>query len=515
MRRFFTILLTALAVATVQATTPISPYAFQGGKVHISGRVTSPDSTATIPDMFLIRTENIFDRMDMNHIVEIDADGYFATDVELPHPIITNGILDDLLLIPGDTISMSCDVGTKHMEIEGSEAAIRYNELCHTTDIKELLNDLPLAYFLKLDSREELQQYIDTLTSRIDRYMISHPADTAQTDPGIRIAEELSRIKPVAYALLNIYELTMRHKDTKYIASFDKETAETTLTENPDYMPLDLTGVSKLICSHPESLVDNPVLFIVDPYAKILINRIEYEEYLPLMLALSFTHNPTEIAEASLREKLRQISDTHGYPPESVLTQICLCRNFFNNYKLKTPGVWFNDSTGTRAEEFISTVMPLLTNPVAARNIAHAYREMVKNTESGNLTDTNPIPPTLAKLIEPYEGYALFVDFWSMGCGPCRMGMLRQRDDVTYFADKPVKFLYISYDSETAKAEEWLAENKIGGEHIFIPYSDWQRLEGELNFSGIPFTLLIDSKHSFYKESNSMSYRENIESILQ
>ena len=34
------------------------------------------------------------------------------------------------------------------------------------------------------------------------------------------------------------------------------------------------------------------------------------------------------------------------------------------------------------------------------------------------------------RIIEPYKGNVLYVDFWELSCGPCRAGMQAMRDEV-------------------------------------------------------------------------------------
>lgn len=50
------------------------------------------------------------------------------------------------------------------------------------------------------------------------------------------------------------------------------------------------------------------------------------------------------------------------------------------------------------------------------------------------------------RIIEPYKGNVLYVDFWEMSCGPCRAGMLAMRDEVKANKDKPVKYLYVTVE---------------------------------------------------------------------
>ena len=86
------------------------------------------------------------------------------------------------------------------------------------------------------------------------------------------------------------------------------------------------------------------------------------------------------------------------------------------------------------------------------------------------------------------------MDFWGIGCGPCRKGMLNQRTLVEQYKDAPVRFLYIcnEKDSPREPSEKFLTDNNIQGEHIFISSDEWNLLTNKFQFNAIPFTLLID-----------------------
>lgn len=86
----------------------------------------------------------------------------------------------------------------------------------------------------------------------------------------------------------------------------------------------------------------------------------------------------------------------------------------------------------------------------------------------------------------------LFLDFWGIGCGPCRFGMINQKPMLEQLADRPFKALYIANMADGIEdSKKWLRKEEIGGEHIFVSQDDWNRLAGLFNFSAIPFGVLI------------------------
>ena len=90
---------------------------------------------------------------------------------------------------------------------------------------------------------------------------------------------------------------------------------------------------------------------------------------------------------------------------------------------------------------------------------------MIKN--EGRLEEQASLSPEgdaiFERIIAPYRGNGLYVHFWGMSCGPCRVIMLDEREKVEEMKDKPVRFLYIADETDRPieMAEQWMKENNI------------------------------------------------------
>ncbi len=137
--------------------------------------------------------------------------------------------------------------------------------------------------------------------------------------------------------------------------------------------------------------------------------------------------------------------------------------------------------------------MSVITHPELIRRAVLSYRDFIKGNEikvveQRAMTKGDSI---FQRIIEPYKGNVLYVDFWEMSCGPCRGKMLSMRDEVEANKDKPVKYLYIT-DDTPEQCKSFLEPNNIKGEHIHITRSEWGYLQEKFQFTGIPFIVLFD-----------------------
>lgn len=117
-----------------------------------------------------------------------------------------------------------------------------------------------------------------------------------------------------------------------------------------------------------------------------------------------------------------------------------------------------------------------------------------KVSYNGGYTLSKEDSELFGKIIDQYSGNYRYVDFWGMGCGPCRNGMMNDRELVEKMKDKPVKFIYVTSVDQSPKdySENWMAENNIKGEHIFLTENEWKSFTVMFQFSGILFSLIVD-----------------------
>lgn len=491
------------------ATAQIDPYTYQGGKVHISGRLTSSNPEIAVPKLTVFYLSDKILRRNMHTQVNIADDGTFVADITVPHPLFsfTEDFDGKLFFLPGDTLEIEADVATEKMRIIRSDVAKRMQKLKDTENL--LMHGLAPGWAAGSKPALEVQAYVDTVMTRIDRHLSAsvtpeYPDTLAAHEVLLR---EMERLAPVTSAFTHALFARMYY-------------ASDTDTIKPDF-----SVIARVMSKHPETLIDNPAVVLCSGDAGILINYTEYREYMPLTFIWPQTRNshpddnkyigmitdPWVLPEdydagahkvyrhafgnkpynlgIAYDNSLKKIESESGIDRNLLLSQIVLAREVAKKLE---------DFKGSATENYaraavFSTVMRHFTNPVVALSIANQFREQVRKYEGATPTE-NPIPKVLADIIRPYKGRVLFIDFWGMGCGPCRSGMLYQREIVREMADKPVTFLYIANEKDSPRepSEKWMNKNNIKGEHIFVTQDQWKELNATLNFSAIPFEIIIN-----------------------
>lgn len=99
------------------------------------------------------------------------------------------------------------------------------------------------------------------------------------------------------------------------------------------------------------------------------------------------------------------------------------------------------------------------------------------------------------RLVDPFRGKWVYVDFWDIGCGPCKMGIessvaLRKKID----GMDNLELVFITGDRSTPPQvyEEYVAKYLVGETSYLIPEAESILLRKLFNFNGIPHNELVD-----------------------
>ncbi len=111
------------------------------------------------------------------------------------------------------------------------------------------------------------------------------------------------------------------------------------------------------------------------------------------------------------------------------------------------------------------------------------------------------------KLITPYKGKYIFIDFWGTTCGPCRAGiksMAPLRERLQNNAN--FQFLYITGESSSPSKQdynEYVKKNLASAPSIYLNDADYLYLRELFHFNGIPRYVLVSRDGKIIDEDYS------------
>lgn len=437
-----------------------------GGNVVIKGRLIAQESKIIerMNGHFKVIMRDYIVNKEKTYLIELKPDGTFSLNVHVPYPMLVLVYpLIDVYACPGDTVDMTIDT-TKPTLQEG----LIIGGTGVSGEVSKLTYKTRMAYFPPQKGEDPSKQGPDSLMRWKDVQVEKLDDLVRKMNEGL---PELEGCSPLASDILRTYIIWNR----LYIICHQY------------YMLMDgNNSIDKdaywqqyfsFVTPREKYLLDNPLLMIAGD--ELFFNRMAFSLMNPI--------NPNFMTSNEVWERLH-------LSPTNFSTQVCMLREVFSKLKY-----WKDDYD--HAAEDVANLLVKITHPELIRHAVLTYRDYVKENEL-QVVEQKPMTKgdsIFQRIIEPYKGNVLYVDFWAMYCSPCRADMLQMRDEVEANKDKPVKYLYITSDTPD-KCRPFLEPNNIKGEHIHITPSEWGYLQEKFQFSAIPFFVLFDKQGKLRKD---------------
>ena len=257
---------------------------------------------------------------------------------------------------------------------------------------------------------------------------------------------------------------------------------------------------------------DDPLLLASNHYS-ILLNRIQFAR--PALQRRQdgmmdekgvIEYNASNVIKGlgSYRSSLRKLMGTDH---DNEMIQHCTYKNYINDFNSWRSNEDLNliilaDTTKTEAERrkeveencSLSNMYPVylasFSDPYIHQKAEAYYAyKMAQKDLSTPLPDA-PKADLIRQLTQKYPGRFLIIDFWGMGCGPCRSAIESSKQTRAQIAQRDdVKLIFIAgertaegSDAYKKYVAEWLADE----EAICVTNADFTRLQELFQFNGIP-----------------------------
>ncbi|UKK53971.1 redoxin domain-containing protein [Prevotella sp. E2-28] len=502
----------------------LSEFRLHGGNVVVQGHFVVPEEAKgekvpqevldQINGRFTVIMRDYIVRKEKTSVIEFTPDGTFSMNVYVPYPMqLLIYPLRTVYGCPGDTITVAIDLTKKTKEeavtFDGTGLSGEVTRLMQVVDDKYCKPDWSNKVYEK--GPDSLMLWKDDQVAQLDELIRqmngwsseSHRASTngrVVTDDGKANngLPELAGCSPLASDILRTHILAQR---LEHICDYYMRGMSNFRWKDPSDMKTYWQQYFSFVAPRAKYLTDNPLLMIAGD--DFFFNRVEYAAFEPInasrtMANLPFDYNQA-FADALAKEKtqtprefrmntMKELQEKLHVSPTDFSAQVCHLRSAFSTLK------WLGDRYDQAADE-VAAAMSVVSHPDLIRQGLLTFREYIKDNEI-KVVEDKPMTKgdsIFQRIIEPYKGNVLYVDFWEMSCGPCRGGMLQMRDELEANKDKPVKYLYVTDDSPE-KCKSFLEPNNIKGEHIHISRSEWGYLQEKFQFTGIPFVVLFDKQ---------------------
>ncbi len=511
-------ILFALVCTTVSA---IDEYQFHSGTAVLKGRILNKPADEW--NIVSVRACDLFTDKELIYTIPVAQDGTFEGSISLPHSQSVLALdVSDVFLAVGDTVEVTKDAAQDNYEgvtFGGKSTSADINRLWPMVR-KHYFDDKPLV--IRGLAREDIPKWKSDMVKLMDSVIADMEADRLPLPSGTN-----SYVKEVMGASL-LGEVLMAFMMNSRYNMTGNNYANLSIADLADYYDF--------LAGRERWLLDNPAMLLVTKDPMFLINYVGVYIMIDIhmmrnKLLLGYQADdsqsdkdyrtelvlPRDFDAEQHRRMLKMRQDTlftiadyyrqasqvitsrYGLKNIGFMQQMVICQDVFQEDRID------ENSNPDHMATFFAAAIPLLTNPVVAYHALDRYRQYVKQRE-GKVTDAASSSPeadaVFQRLIEPYKGNALYIDFWDMSCAPCRRSMLDDREFVEQLKDLPVRFLYICNEKTSPReyAEKWLTENHIKGEHIYVTHEEWLLLCGKFQFNAVPFCLAVD------KDGNLVSY---------
>ena len=478
---------------------------FTTDSVTLCGRIEDYTARADMPTAFEGYCNNAFSKENMAMVVDIQPDGTFVKRWKVDYPMWQAFWLDKALpgmarlniyVRPGDTINVTLRRGD-----DGQYRCIYHDGSCQ--EVKRWLSSGLL---------------FSGIASRMSDFK-GTPGEAGA------LAEKLWRLilYRLTVAARNGFtpmemQLAMADAQVRYATAVMDYVLSKEFQQNDD--PTDADRLERdTLCgtefySHLLGRVDfdNPMLMVSD-FFDVLLNRMQY--------AWPVTHAIAKQAERMVGDDEKEFDESEkaeidtrytklqammGEQESTLMAQLCNYQNMMGTYNL-----WRSAGNGT----VLPYCMETFDHEAVRRHAEayHAYRQ--SHTEPATPLPEGQPAELIRSLLARYPGRYLLIDFWGMGCGPCRGDIQASKELRAEIAKRnDVKLVFIAGEATAEGSEayhkyvkEWLADE----ETVCIPHKEFSRLQEYFRFNSIPHYETITPDGRRVNESYRFNGLHNLE----
>ena len=489
---------TKLKTPTIQEIQAKNPYSvpaewFKTDTITIKGRIEGYNAEQFGFTSMECVFEDVFEKDDATQVLDINPDGTFKKKFQISYPIwqafhtYDSKVGFDAIPFfarPGETIDI-----TIKKNAQGKYEC--YYNSGSSKDVERLLKSehpyqdllFPLAYFggkfsempAIAESTWENMLYLLNNECR-DKHYTPFEAQLALADMQTYYSEAV-----LDYGMYHEMDLMKQElRDGVYY---------TEILDSVEWKELSNLDNFKLL--HRVDF-DNPLMLSSSSYSHLL-NRVQHATPVRNLVFNSLTLNDDVemlIYEATSENEVKSMQISYdgwrqlmGCDHDNLIAQISIHKDFMSRFNGWRQNGWIDELAPIFANRY--------TNAYVRQKTEQYYeRKMAQKELSTPLPENNVAADLIRSISAKYPGRYLMIDFWGMGCGPCRSAIQSSKDLRTKIAKRDdIKLVFIAEERIAGGSDayknyvaEWLADE----ETICITNAEFARMQELFQFNGIP-----------------------------
>ena len=485
---------------------------FKSDTITIKGRIEDFNAEQLGFDMLHCYYEDEFEKGDAVQVLNIAPDGTFCKKLKISYPFRqlfwtkeAKTQFDEIPFFarPGETIDITVkkDNQGRYVCVYNSGSSHDVERWLHTDDYSDVFR--PLSSFKgKLEDANSQAEsvwqnamYRLQTVSRREHYTPMEMQLALADIQANFIERYLSYVDNYASDLIKYEE-----RDGKWNAEVLDSVEYEKIYDAKNYYPLHRIDF------------DNPLLLANQDF-HFTLNRMQFANYVRnrKYKGLRNENGGMEVNfknySAALSNYLSALRDLMGTDKDNMMVQLCAYKDMLSDFDNwaddEILNQWQpNDTTITEArkKEFIenwptrnkmlSLYLATFTNPYIHQKAEQfcAYKKSQTNLATP-LPDA-PMADLIRSLCAKYPGKILMIDFWGMGCGPCRAAIQSSKDKRAEIAKRDdVKLIFIAGERTADGSDaykQYVAEWLSNEETVCVTNADFTRLQELFQFNGIP-----------------------------
>ena len=479
---------------------------FTTDSVTLRGRIEGYSAEAGFPTQLEMSYKSVFDKYDFVMVADIRPDGTFEKRWKVDYPQQHSFRLDkalpgmnylEVFARPGDTIDVTVrkgDDGLYRCDYHSGSSQEVERWLKSGLNFGGITSRMYRFKGTPGEAEAQAEKLWQLMTYPLQTEAARHKFTPMEMQLAMADAQVQYAMEVMDYALGKMFNMEM-----------------VTAADSAVYATLRDTAFYGRLLRRID--FDNPLL-MASGYYDILLNRIQYA------WPVRFADGPVEItdengpwtnpAESILNEMEKRYATWRGMmgsTKNNLMAQMCNYQEMLGDYNMwrenesSKDKVLADPKLSEEERKQQAERIPCLSNVFPRYVSSFTYEALRRHAEQfhaarqAKASFTSPLPEgqpaeLIRSLQARYPGRYLVIDFWGMGCGPCRSAIQSSKELRAEIAKRDdVKLVFIAGEATAEGSEayhkyvkEWLADE----ETICIPDTEFSRLQEYFRFNGIP-----------------------------